>query len=210
MRYTLVTFLACPVCLGDLATILVKERPSPIPARPREASNRVAPEGAIVAPLGPCSRVERGEGYPGSLCARPVLRQRATSRLRWRPDCSCARRAPDGFRLRDSCRSCCPIIFVTANVTDGLFRGIDAGASHGSGRRVEGFRPATESSDVDGGMSYKRAEIGISAKVDDAHFFSPGYSSPFNRHNTEHTLYLIKLFGASVPLLELKGGRRAA
>jgi SAM-dependent methyltransferase len=62
------------------------------------------------------------------------------------------------------------------------------------------------SSVVDGGVSYKRAEIGISAKVDDPNFFSPGYSSPFNPHSAEFTLYLIKLFGAAVPLLELKTG----
>jgi SAM-dependent methyltransferase/uncharacterized protein YbaR (Trm112 family) len=61
-----------------------------------------------------------------------------------------------------------------------------------------------DSTSDDGGASYKRAEIGISNKVDDPSFFSPGYSSPFNPHNTEHTLYLIKLFGAAVPLLDLK------
>lgn len=63
---------------------------------------------------------------------------------------------------------------------------------------------ATDSPPIDQGASYKRAEMAISANVDDPHFFSPGYSSPFNPHNTEHSLYLIKLFGASVPLLELK------
>jgi SAM-dependent methyltransferase len=56
----------------------------------------------------------------------------------------------------------------------------------------------------DDGASYKRAEIGITSRVDDPHFFSPGYSSPFNPHDATFTLYLIKLFGAAVPLLELK------
>src|SRR5262249_32247295 len=63
-----------------------------------------------------------------------------------------------------------------------------------------------EAADEDGGSSYKRAEIGISEKVDNVHFFSPGYSSPFNPQTTEFTLYLIKLFGAAAPLLELKTG----
>ena len=36
----------------------------------------------------------------------------------------------------------------------------------------------------DDGAHYKRAEIGITNKVDDPDFFSPGYSSPFNPHDT--------------------------
>jgi SAM-dependent methyltransferase/uncharacterized protein YbaR (Trm112 family) len=59
----------------------------------------------------------------------------------------------------------------------------------------------------DGGAGHKRAEIRIKEKVDDANFFAPGYSSPFNPHNTEFTLYLIKLFGAVIPLLELESGQ---
>ena len=42
--------------------------------------------------------------------------------------------------------------------------------------------------------------------MDDPNFFSPGYSSPFNPHDAQFTLYLIKLFGAAVPLLDLKNG----
>jgi SAM-dependent methyltransferase/uncharacterized protein YbaR (Trm112 family) len=72
---------------------------------------------------------------------------------------------------------------------------------------VAALRPATPEAAparADTGVSYKRAEIGIKNRVDDVRFFSPGSSSPFNPLNTEFTLYLIKLFGAAVPLLELK------
>lgn len=71
---------------------------------------------------------------------------------------------------------------------------------------VRSLRPhAAEGSD-DEGLNHKRAEIAIKDKVDDPQFFGPGHSSPFNPHNTQFTLYLIKLFGAAVQLLEQTGG----
>lgn len=58
----------------------------------------------------------------------------------------------------------------------------------------------------DPGAHYKVSEISIKDKIDDPTFFGPGYSSPFNPWNPEFSLYLIKLFGSAVPLLNLKRG----
>lgn len=59
-------------------------------------------------------------------------------------------------------------------------------------------------SSQDGGAHYKQAEIGIKKKIEDPAFFGPGYSSPFNLWNSDFTVYLIKVFGNVVPLLEAK------
>ena len=59
---------------------------------------------------------------------------------------------------------------------------------------------------ADGGAHHKTAEIGIKKRVDDKDFFGPGYSAPFNPHNTEFSLYLVHLFGTVAPLLECRTG----
>jgi uncharacterized protein YbaR (Trm112 family)/SAM-dependent methyltransferase len=55
------------------------------------------------------------------------------------------------------------------------------------------------------GDNYKRAEMAISTKVDDPGFFGPGYTSPFNPGNPEHTMYLIRLFSYCLRLLQRNG-----
>ncbi len=56
----------------------------------------------------------------------------------------------------------------------------------------------------DSGVSYKKSEISIKKKVSDPNFFGPGYFSPFNHHNTDFTMQLIRRFGNAVPLLNPK------
>jgi uncharacterized protein YbaR (Trm112 family)/2-polyprenyl-3-methyl-5-hydroxy-6-metoxy-1,4-benzoquinol methylase len=58
----------------------------------------------------------------------------------------------------------------------------------------------------DDGSPYKKAEIGIKDTVDEPLFFVPGSTSPFAPWNPSFTLYLIKLFGVSAPLLNLQQG----
>ena len=69
----------------------------------------------------------------------------------------------------------------------------------------ERFTPGGASLD-DGGAHHKTAEIGIKKRVDDEDFFGPGYTAPFNPHNTEFSLYEVNLFGAVAPLLECRTG----
>jgi uncharacterized protein YbaR (Trm112 family)/SAM-dependent methyltransferase len=205
MRYTLITFLACPMCLGELAATVATERPSKIPVRNRKPSPRVAPSGGVVAPLGPVgeptairSLLERYASSPAPAARDYDVEVEyglliCQSCVRWFPVTACLPELlPDHLRDRERDR----------RSFEDCIKGLP-------GDLVDQLRAGptgTESSVVDGGVSYKRAEIGISAKVDDPNFFSPGYSSPFNPHNAEFTLYLIKLFGAAVPLLELKTG----
>ena len=153
MRHTLVTFLACPVCLGDLSLTAAQET--------------------------------SGEVETGLLACRTCARWFPISKFlpELLPDHLRDRQRDERF-LRDWAHTL-PVDIVASLRTEPT---------------------AMDSSSIDQGASYKHAEMAISANVDDPDFFSPGYSSPFNRHNTEHSLYLIKLFGAAVPLLELKGG----
>ena len=45
------------------------------------------------------------------------------------------------------------------------------------------------------------------SKIDDPVFFGPGYSSPFNPWNSDFTIYLISLFGAVAPMLNVTRGQ---
>lgn len=57
---------------------------------------------------------------------------------------------------------------------------------------------------IDKAQDYKKAEISIKDKITDEDFFEPGYSSPFNEDDPEFTQNLIKRFSLILPLLELK------
>lgn len=70
----------------------------------------------------------------------------------------------------------------------------------------EQFRPGAGAGSDDG-AHHKTAEIRIKTRIhDEKDFFGPGYSAPFNPHNTEFSLYLVHLFGAVAPLLECRTG----
>ena len=59
----------------------------------------------------------------------------------------------------------------------------------------------------DEGSNYKFSEIGITSKIDDPEFFGPGYLSPFNPSASEHTIYLLRLFGFCISLIEGVAGK---
>jgi uncharacterized protein YbaR (Trm112 family)/SAM-dependent methyltransferase len=84
---------------------------------------------------------------------------------------------------------------------DALAAGLDEDAN----RRLRAFEPSADHT-ADSGSHYKRAEIGIKSKVDEPLFFMPGQSSPFAPWDPAFTLYLIKLFGVTAPLLNLHPG----
>lgn len=56
----------------------------------------------------------------------------------------------------------------------------------------------------DDALAYKKAEMSIKEKIADENFFGPGYSSPFNKDNPEFTENLIKRFSLVLPFLELE------
>jgi SAM-dependent methyltransferase/uncharacterized protein YbaR (Trm112 family) len=205
MRYSLVDYLACPVCTGHLATIVVEECPAEIPIRPRMPSRLVPTERAIVGPL-PSSRsttplavtLARYSANPA-----PPHRDSAVEVEKGLLAClACGRWFPITGRLPE---------LLPDHLRDfdrdwKLFETCARALPSDITAALRAAPISTDSLRTDDGASYKRAEIGIESRVDDPNFFSPGYSSPFNPHNAQFTLYLIKLFGAAVPLLDLKNG----
>ena len=138
MRYTLVTFLACPgvsviwplscegTCSGDAA--------KGIPP-----STRVAPEGAVVAPLGPQSvRTEIG-ALLGRYAARCSPWRAAILRLRLSRVCWSARPAHDGFRSMAALPELLPDHLRDRDRDGSILEDVCAGAAVRSGRRIEGL-----------------------------------------------------------------------
>lgn len=204
MRYSLADYLACPVCHSDLATVVVKENQAAIPARTRRPSVSVPPQGAVVAPLRPAR--------PSTPICTALVPYAATSAP---PDRDYAVEVEQGLLVCLACARWFPIAGFLPELLPDHLRDQDLDRQHfeACARGLPealvtalNSAPRREPSGADSGTPYKRAEIGIASKVDDPHFFSPGYSSPFNPHNADFTLYLIKLFGAAVPLLELRNG----
>jgi SAM-dependent methyltransferase/uncharacterized protein YbaR (Trm112 family) len=205
MRYSLVDYLACPACTGHLATIVVEECPAEIPVRPRMPSSLVPGERAIVGPL-PSPR-------PTTPVALALARYSASPAP---PQRDSAVEVEKGLLVCLACGRWFPITGRLPELLPDHLRDFSR-----DGELFETYarvlpsdlaaalrvRPApADAVTTDDGASYKRSEIGIEHRVDDPSFFSPGYSSPFNPHDAQFTLYLIKLFGAAVPLLDLKNG----
>jgi SAM-dependent methyltransferase/uncharacterized protein YbaR (Trm112 family) len=193
------------MCLGELAATVAAERPAKISVRNRKPSARVPVAGAIVAPLAPARE---------TTAIRSLLERYASSPASAERDYDVE--IEDGLLICQSCARWFPITGCLPELLPDHLRDPDVdrhrfqSCTRGLPRELAYVLSAgptgSASSVADAGMSYKRSEIGIRAKVDDPNFFSPGYSSPFNPHSAEFTLYLIKLFGSAVPLLELKTG----
>lgn len=83
------------------------------------------------------------------------------------------------------------------------FDALAAGMDDDQRRALSAFRP-DRAVDADPGSHYKKAEIGIKSKVDEPMFFVPGETLPFAPWDPHFSLYLIKLFGVTAPLLNLK------
>jgi len=87
-----------------------------------------------------------------------------------------------------------------------IFDTVLAGAPQALKNALAVFTPSGDASS-DPGAHYKQAEIAIKSKIDDPVFFGPGYSSPFNPWNSDFTIYLISLFGAVAPMLNVTRGQ---
>ena len=203
MRYSLLSFLACPACASDLICIV------------REESAETTPEGLF--PGG--DRVSAGTGvgpapaWSKESAAGKLLRRYATAAApesrglrfgvetgllacgacgRWYPiEAGIPELLPD--HLRDANRE----VVLFENAARGLPEDLRAALST--------FRPSGDSSS-DPGAHHKHAEITLKDKVDEPGFYGPGYSSPFNPWNTSFTFYLITLLGNVFPLLEVDRG----
>jgi SAM-dependent methyltransferase/uncharacterized protein YbaR (Trm112 family) len=180
-----------------------------MPPRGRPASNRIATEGAIVAPLAaPGTGVSRND--LAALLARYAS-------IPAPPDRDFAVEVEEGLLVCDACGRWFPITGRLPELLpdhlrdvardDKIFEACARTLPADLVAALQSAAPRIAAGDGgDNGVGYKRAEISIETRVDDPHFFAPGRSSPFNQHDTGFTVYLIKLFGAAVPLLDLKGG----
>ncbi len=204
MRYSLLSFIVCPRCAGELVCITREEASAPLAEGlfpPAERVNGVPG----VGPLPP--------GVPPSTQLGQSLTRHAT------PAAPLARAldavVQSGLLACPACESWYPIEGGIPELLPDHLRSADREAEM-IGRLAAGlpldlrdalarFRPGADGSS-DGGAHYKRAEISIKTRIDDPNFFGPGFSSPFNPWNPEFSLYLIKLFGVAVRTLDLKRG----
>lgn len=203
MRYSLLSFIVCPHCAGDLVCITGQEVRSLLADGLFPPAERTNP-GPGIGPL-----PTRPAGTPlEQLLRRHALSPAPPSRAlefvvqsgllvcatcgRWFPvECGIPELLPD--HLRDPDRE-------TA-----LFRA-HATALPGEIRTaLDRFTPGGDAS-LDAGAHHKAAEIAIQRKVDDPAFFGPGFSAPFNPWNTEFTLGLMKRFGVMASVLDLRRG----
>jgi uncharacterized protein YbaR (Trm112 family)/SAM-dependent methyltransferase len=204
MRYSLLDHLACPTCHGPVVCVTHAETPSSMPAGLFPDGTRVssgpgvgpAPDWPKATPLtsllttlaGPAAAPERGRDVD---VASGLLVCGGCGR--WYPiDGSIPELLPD--HLRD------------ANRERAIFETCLAGTPPELRTALAAFTPSGDASS-DPGAHHKRAEIGIKSKIDDPHFFGPGYSSPFNPWNSDFTIYLISLFGAVAPMLNVTRGQ---
>jgi SAM-dependent methyltransferase/uncharacterized protein YbaR (Trm112 family) len=203
MRYSLVDRLACPSCHDALVCFTHAEVPISMPAG-------LFPDGARVSTgpgLGPLPAF-RSTTPMASLLSKHAMTPAPPERGReaevqsgllicgscgrWFPiEAAIPELLPD--HLRDAAREAAIFQTVTAKAPREL---VDA---------LSTFAPSGDASS-DPGAHYKKAEIGIKSKIEDPHFFGPGYSSPFNPWNSDFTVYLISLFGAVLPMLRAKRG----
>jgi uncharacterized protein YbaR (Trm112 family)/SAM-dependent methyltransferase len=203
MRYSLLSFVACPMCASDLICIVHEESTETTPEGLFPGGDRVS-SGPGVGPAPPW----RKDSAAGALLRRYATSAAPESRGlqfgvqtgllacgecgRWFPiESGIPELLPD--HLRDADREAA----LFANAAQGLPDDLRI--------TLAAFRPSGDASS-DPGAHHKHAEITLKDKVDEPGFYGPGYSSPFNPWNTSFTLYLITLLGNVFPLLDVQRG----
>jgi SAM-dependent methyltransferase/uncharacterized protein YbaR (Trm112 family) len=203
MRYALLDLVACQHCHAPLTSFTAREVASEMPQGILPGGTRIAP-GPGVGPAAPLTRttplgaaIER-HARAATDPARNFTVEVEEGLLicaecgRWYPIIGqLPEILPDHLRTRDRdlefLRSIAPAIPADLHAQLAAFTPSE-GAAH------------------DAGTHHKTSEMSIGSKIDDPHFFGPGYTSPYNLWNPEFTLYLIALFGAVLPVLEIRKG----
>lgn len=206
MRYSLLNFVACPVGREELTCLTLEEVEAPLPHVRLSECGRVSQAGALVGPLPPGETTPLREALAAEACeSAPPERNEG---VRVRSGLLVAAGSGRWYPVRE---------FVPELLPDHLrdLEGDRAWLDSVRGRLPEGvlrhLRPLDRPSApaVDGGLSYKQAEMAIATKVDDPGFFGPGLIAPFNPHSRVHSAYLIKLLGLCLPLVDPDGTARA-
>lgn len=204
MRYSLLDQLRCPACLRPLLCVTVTEVASAMPEGRTASGTRVSSgPGVGPAPTWPVSNAFTNTLDRLAGPAAPSSRSNGVEVESGLLVCSCERWFPiEGQipellpdHLRDEARDKSLLAAMTPALPGELL---------GLLSRVRRETPV----ESDSGAHYKKAEIGITSKVDSPAFFEPGYSSPFAHWDSGFSIYLLKLFGAAAPLLALKQRER--
>ena len=205
MRYSLLSYVACPACAASLSCIALEEEPETTPEGLFPGGDRVsggpgvgpAPidAGQPLSPAGVLLRTHQTPPAPESRGLQVGVRSGLLACGgcgRWFPiEHGIPELLPD--HLRDARREA-PIFDRVAQVLPADLR-----------RALAAFTPSGDAAS-DPGAHHKHAEITLKDKVDEPGFFGPGHSSPFNPWNPSFTFYLITLLGNVFPLLDLKRG----
>lgn len=208
MRYSLLNFIACPVSKTELTCVVTKEIVRPVPPVHATGCGRVNQPGAMFGPLPAFSNSTWLTGFLQSKACQPAPSSRnyevvveeglliSAETGRWYPIRNfIPELLPD--HLRDFERD-----FEFLNGLSTILPVELVG-------RLSDRTPFSGRAGQDqNGDKYKRAEMAILSKVDDPSFFGPGYSSPFNPWDPDHTIYLIRLFSFCLRLLQRNGPNR--
>jgi uncharacterized protein YbaR (Trm112 family)/SAM-dependent methyltransferase len=203
MRYSLLSYVCCPACRGELACFIARERRTSISSFVAERAPRAPVEGAAFAPAPSFASSSRLGARLKALggAAAPARNREAVVESGLLVCGECAR----WFPIVDTLPELLPDHLRDSARDEGLLETLAADLP--SDIRGMLRSPAVDTADgPDAGAHYKRAEISVASKVKDpVEFFGPGYSAPFNPGNTEFTLYLLSLFGNVVRMLGVEG-----
>jgi SAM-dependent methyltransferase/uncharacterized protein YbaR (Trm112 family) len=208
MRYSLLNFIECPASKTELVCLSTKENPLVLPhVRQFSEARRVNQPNAVVGPV-PTFRQPTGltEALRAAACdPAPPFRNYEVmveegllvsgETGRWYPIKNfIPELLPD--HLRDFDRDFAFLDSLRSSLPGAIFERLNRRAIFSTGK--------TE----DRGAHHKLAEIKITDKVSDPHFFGPGYISPFNPNTRDHSVFLIKMFAFCLPMLLGDGTRR--
>ena len=198
MRYSLLNFVVCPRCHGDLTCVTVSE-----------IECGVFPQG-----FKPFDRVSTGPGVgPVPATAATTELGAALARLASPaapPDRNYEVAVETGVLTCGACGAWFPIIKCIPEVLSDHLRnpvreqewlaGISAQLPPELVTLWNAFRLRSA---VDAGAHHKLAEIALPASITDPFFWGPGHAAPFNLWTPEHTWHLIRNLVVAEPLLQL-------
>jgi len=206
MRYSLLNFIFCPFCGGELTCVAPEEISAEVKNTFSDVFNRVNKKNAVI---GPVPHFKRKTTFT------KILTKHSSS-----PDSPERNRKVDimkGLLVCGECGHWYPISnFVPELLPDHLrdwekdvkflsefYESLPKKLYKKLLKRVKFFQKRMNEI-LDDAQDYKKAEMSIKDKITDEDFFEPGYSSPFNEDDPEFTQNLIKRFSLVLPLLELK------
>lgn len=202
MRYSLLNFIACPESRSELVCLAIREQEGAIGHIRMTACDRINQPGAVVGPL-PASAPRNAltELLSPHACT-PYGDQMRNYQVRIEQGLLIAPDTGRWYPIRDFIPELLPDHLRDVNRDREWLAGMQSALPAGlfDVLAAQSFPNASRSSE-DSGISYKSAEMTVTEKVDEPHFFGPGYIAPFNPGSSEHTIHLIRMFGLCLPLL---------